>query len=108
MTVAELFITGRGTLGRMKSVQLSELGALAEDVRNGEPVEVRDGERVVATVVPIREQTVEERIDELVRQGKARRGTGTVPEWFFTERPPKLGEGSALEEFLADRRKNDW
>ena len=92
----------------MKSVQLSELGAVAEDVRNGEAVEVRDGERLVARVVPEREMTLEEHIDELVRQGKARRGTGTIPEWFFTERPPKLGEGSAVEQLLADRRKNDW
>ena len=36
----------------MKTVQLSELGAVAEDVRNGETVEVRDGETVVAKVVP--------------------------------------------------------
>ena len=47
----------------MKTVQLSELGAVAEDVRNGETVEVRDGERVVAKVVPLRAQTLEERIE---------------------------------------------
>lgn len=92
----------------MKSVQLSELGALAEDVRNGEAVEVRDGGRVVARLVPELEETIEEHIDALVRQGKARRGTGELPEWFFTERPPKLGEGSAVEQLIADRRKNDW
>lgn len=90
----------------MKSVQLSELGPLAEDVRKGEEVVVRDGERVVARLVP--EQTAEERIEELVRQGKARRGRGEIPEWFFTERPPKLGDGSVVEQLLADRRKHDW
>lgn len=92
----------------MKTVQLSELGAVAEDVRKGETVEVRDGERVVATVVPTPAQTVEERIDELERQGKIRRGKGgKFPDWFFNEQPPDLG-GSALEQLLADRRKNDW
>jgi antitoxin (DNA-binding transcriptional repressor) of toxin-antitoxin stability system len=92
----------------MKTVQLSELGAVAEDVRNGETVEIRDGERVVAKVVPTPAQTDEEWIDELVRQGKATRGeAGPLPEWFFKERPPKF-DGSVLEQLLADRRKNDW
>jgi antitoxin (DNA-binding transcriptional repressor) of toxin-antitoxin stability system len=91
----------------MKTVQLSELGAVAEDVRNGETVEVRDGETVVAKVVPVHQQTIEERIEELERQGKVRRGKGTLPDWFFTEPPPKF-EGSVLEQLLADRRKNDW
>ena len=91
----------------MKTVQLSELGAVADDVRNGETVEVRDGERVVAQVVPTPAQTIEERIDELERQGKIRRGKGKLPDWFLTEPPPDLG-GSVLEQLLADRRKNDW
>lgn len=97
---------GEGYTGAMKSVQLSELGAVAEDVRNGEAVEVRDGEKVVAKVVPV--PPIEERIDELVRKGKARRGTGTLPDWFFTAPRSKCEDGSALEQFLADRRKNDW
>jgi antitoxin (DNA-binding transcriptional repressor) of toxin-antitoxin stability system len=91
----------------MKSVQLSELGAVAEDVRKGETVEVRDGEKVVATLAPVRKQTIEERIDELARQGKVTKGTGTLPDWFFTEPLPDFG-GSVLEQLLADRRKNDW
>ena len=91
----------------MKTVQLSELGDVAEDVRNGETVEVRDGETVVAKVVPVQKQTIEERVAELERLGKVRRGKGTLPEWFFTEPLPKF-EGSVLEQLLADRRKNDW
>ena len=82
-------------------MQLSELGPLAEDVRNGEQVEVRDGEKLVAKVVPV--QSVEERIDELVRQGKARRGTGTLPDDFFTRPRPKADK-SVLEQLLEDRR----
>jgi antitoxin (DNA-binding transcriptional repressor) of toxin-antitoxin stability system len=91
----------------MKTVQLSELGRLADDVRKGETIEVRDGEKVVAKVVPFREKTDQEWIDELARQGKVTKGTGTIPDWFFTERPPKFN-GSVLEQLLADRRKNDW
>lgn len=92
---------------RMKSVQLSELGPVAEDVRKGETVEVRDGERVVGKLIPLHEQTAEERVEELVRLGKARKGTGKLPDWFFTETLPKA-EASVLEQLLADRRKNDW
>lgn len=92
----------------MKTVQLSELGAVAEDVRKGETVEVRDGERVVATVVPTPAQTIEERVEEMIRQGKAsRKSTAGLPAWFLEEQPPDLG-GSALEQLLSDRRKNDW
>jgi hypothetical protein len=87
----------------MKSVQLSELGPVAEDVRNGERVEVRDGERVIATVSPLHEQTVEERVAELVRQGKARKGTGKLPADFLTRRLPKA-KASVLEQLLEDRR----
>jgi hypothetical protein len=32
---------------------------------------------------------------------------GTVPEWFFTERPPKF-PSSVLEQLLHDRRSRDW
>jgi hypothetical protein len=91
----------------VKTVQLSELGAVAEDVRKGETVEVRDGERVVATVVPTPVMTDEEWLDEMERQGKITRGTGKLPDWFLEERPPKF-DGSVLEQLLADRRKNDW
>lgn len=88
-------------------MQLSELGAVAEDVRKGETVEVRDGERVVAKIEPMPPMTDEEWLDEMARQGKITRGTGQLPDWFFKERPPKL-DGSLLEQLLADRRKNDW
>jgi hypothetical protein len=86
----------RYTRRAMKSVQLSELGALAEDVRNGEAVAVRDGERVVAMVVPEWEEPGDEKVPR-----------GSVPEWFFTERPPKF-PSSVLEQLLHDRHSRDW
>jgi antitoxin (DNA-binding transcriptional repressor) of toxin-antitoxin stability system len=87
----------------MKSVQLSELGTMAEDVLDGETIEIRQGERVVAMLTPIREQSFEERIEELVRQGKAKRGTGKLPPDFLTRPLPKA-ERSVLEQLLEDRR----
>lgn len=92
----------------MKSVQLCELGPLAANVKNGETIEVRDGESLVAKVVPFHEQTIEERIDELARQGKVKKGTGTLPDWFFTDPLPKCESGSVLEQLLNDRKSRDW
>ena len=80
----------------MKTVQLSELGALAEDVRKGEAVAIRKGDRVVAMLIPEWEEPGDEKIPR-----------GTVPEWFFTERPPKF-PGSVLEQLLHDRHSRDW
>jgi hypothetical protein len=59
-------------------------------------------------VVPAREQTMEERVDELAAQGLVTKGTGKLPDWFFTDRPPKFESGSVVEQLLADRRKTDW
>ena len=86
----------------MKSVQLCELGPLAADVKNGETVEVRDGESLVARLVPFHEQTIEERIDELARQGKVKKGTGMLPVDFLT-RPLPRAKKSVLEQLLEDR-----
>lgn len=92
----------------MKSVQLSEIEAVAAEVKRGELVEIRDGETVVAKVVPIHQDIRGMRIDELAAQGKVKRGTGTLPEWFFTVPLPKFESGSVLEQLLQDRRSRDW
>src|SRR5258705_5440950 len=69
----------------MKRVQLSELGALAEDVRKGETIDVIDGERVVAKVLPLDEARLEAQIQDLARRGLARLVSGrSLPEDFFT------------------------
>lgn len=88
----------------MKSVQLSELGPVAEEVRKGETVEVRDGDEVVARVVPLG-QTLEERIAELTKQGLIRPPLTNepFPSDFFTRPLPKAEE-SVLEQLLEDRR----
>lgn len=87
----------------MKTVQLSELGAVAEDVRKGETVEVRDGERVVAKVVPFRQTAIEDRLDELEKRGVVRPGSGEpFSDDFFTRALPKAHK-SVLDQLLDDR-----
>lgn len=87
----------------MKSVQLSELGPVAADVKNGETVEVRDGNRLVATLIPLHQALLEERVQQLASQGLVRLGSGEPwPDDFFTRPLPKA-DGSVLEQLLADR-----
>jgi antitoxin (DNA-binding transcriptional repressor) of toxin-antitoxin stability system len=87
----------------MKSVQLADLGPVADDVKNGETVEVRDGTRLVATLVPLHQARLEERVQELAARGMVRLGNGEPwPADFFTRPLPKA-DGSVLEQLLADR-----
>ena len=88
----------------MKTVQLSELGALAEDVRNGETIEVIDGERHVARLVPD-QVALKEHLDRMVAEGKATRGTGKLPDDFLT-RPLIKADKSVLEALLEDRHSD--
>jgi antitoxin (DNA-binding transcriptional repressor) of toxin-antitoxin stability system len=105
----------------MRSAQVSELkerlDEVIEAVRNGETVEIKEGAATVAELVPKLDthlkqpnpdQTaLEAHLDELVRQGKARRGTGTLPDDFFTRPLPKFEGGSVLDQLLRDR-KEGW
>jgi antitoxin (DNA-binding transcriptional repressor) of toxin-antitoxin stability system len=87
----------------MKSMQLSDLGPVADDVKNGETVEVREGNRLVATLVPLHQKRLEERVQELAARGLVRIGSGEPwPADFFTRPLPKA-DGSVLEQLLSDR-----
>ncbi|MGZ8779527.1 MAG: hypothetical protein ACXW31_06350 [Thermoanaerobaculia bacterium] len=91
----------------MKSVQLSELGPVAEDVRRGETVEVRDGERVVGTLSPLQQADLEARVQELAAQGLVRLGSGKpFPDDFFTRPLPGAGAG-VLDQLLRDREDDE-
>lgn len=94
----------------MSTIQLSELGALAEQVKRGETVDILDGDRAVAKVVPVETpaRTDEEWLDELERQGKVRRGRGKLPDDFLTRELPRFDGGSVVEQLLNDRRSRDW
>ena len=85
----------------VKTLDLADVSRLPEELKSGEEIELRDGDRAVAKVVPV--QTLEERIDELARQGKVRKGTGKLPDDFFTRPLPKA-KASVLEQLLEDRR----
>jgi antitoxin (DNA-binding transcriptional repressor) of toxin-antitoxin stability system len=90
----------------MKTVQLSELGPVAENVRRGETVEIRDGDQVVAKVVPLDQAWLEARVQQLAAQGLVRLGSREpFPEDFSTRALPKAEE-SALEQLLADREED--
>lgn len=107
----------RYTRCAMRSAQVSELkerlDEVIEAVKNGETVEIREGAAPFAQLVPKistlhphtnPDQTaLEARLDELVRQGKARRGTGKLPDDFLTRELPKA-DASVLEQLLEDRR----
>lgn len=75
----------------MKTVQLSDLGPLAEDVRNGETLEVLDGDTPVAQVIPMP-------ASPLSREQKAK----LVEEFLARPRPNIPG---VLEELLRQRRE---
>jgi len=87
-----------------RTVSLSEIGPLAEMLRHGVVQIVDDDCQTIAEVIPselppAREgQTLEERLDVLVEFGRARRGTGNVPEDFFS-----IPRGRPLPALLADR-----
>jgi antitoxin (DNA-binding transcriptional repressor) of toxin-antitoxin stability system len=103
----------------MRSAQVSELkeklDEVIEAVRNGETVEIREGAVSVAEVVPKAathprqptpdQTTLKAHLDELVRQGKAHRGTGRLPDDFFSRPRPKFEGGSVLDQLLRDREE---
>lgn len=89
----------------MTSVDLSELGAIAERVKRGETVEVLEDGHVVATVVPL--DPLEARMRELEAKGLVRRGSGEpLPDDFFTEELPTV-EGESIVEDLIRARDED-
>lgn len=76
----------------MKTLEMADVGRLAEELKSGETIELVDHGKAVAKVVPVHEL-------EIAR--------GTVPDWFFAERPPKFPT-SVLEQLLHDRHSRDW
>jgi antitoxin (DNA-binding transcriptional repressor) of toxin-antitoxin stability system len=104
----------------MRSAQVSELKERLDEViaavKNGETVEIREGIAAIAQMVPEMtsafpprhnpdQSALEAHIDDLVRQGKAHRGTGTLPDDFFTRPRPKFDDGSVVAQLLRDREE---
>ena len=89
--------------GVVKTLELADVSRLPEELKSGETIELVDAGKVVAQVVPAQEQTFEARINQLVREGKVKKGTGKLPPDFLTRPLPKA-EASVLEQLLEDRR----
>jgi antitoxin (DNA-binding transcriptional repressor) of toxin-antitoxin stability system len=104
----------------MRTALVSEfkdrLDEVIEAVKNGETVAIQEGAARVARVVPdtdvassvssANQDRVRQHIEKLIREGKAHRGTGKLPDDFFTRPRPKLQEGSVLEQLLRDREED--
>jgi antitoxin (DNA-binding transcriptional repressor) of toxin-antitoxin stability system len=99
---------------RMRTAQVSELkdrwSEVIEAVRNGETVEIRDGDATLAEIVPAHGSrpdptSLSAHLDQLVREGKAHRGTDTLPADFLT-RPLPEPKRSVLEALLEDRHSD--
>ncbi len=88
----------------MTTIELSELGPVAERLKRGETVEVREEGRLVATVVPATSDELEEHTRRLAAEGLVRIGTREpLPPEFFTEELPRCEGGSIVEELIRDR-----
>ena len=85
----------------MKTLDLADVGRLAEELKDGEEIALRDGERTVATVIPL--PPGEESIAQVIARGKARKNFGKLPDDFFTRPRPKP-KASVLEALLEERR----
>lgn len=92
----------------MRKLELADLSRLAEELKNGETIELLLNGHAIARVEPIREQTDDQVLDELVADGKARKGTGKLPDWFFTKPLIESPAGSVLQQLLDDRQSRDW
>jgi antitoxin (DNA-binding transcriptional repressor) of toxin-antitoxin stability system len=104
----------------MRTAQVSELkerlDEVIEAVKNGETVQIKEGIAPIAQMVPETtdvsprrpnpdQGALEKHIDDLVRQGRAHRGTATLSEDFFTRQRPKFDEGSVVAQLLRDREE---
>jgi len=88
----------------MKSVQVAELrerlDECVEAVKNGETVAILEGEKSIGTFRP--QESDEERLARLEREGIITRGKGLPPD-FLTRPLIDLG-GGVVEQLLEDRR----
>jgi antitoxin (DNA-binding transcriptional repressor) of toxin-antitoxin stability system len=84
----------------------NNLSRYLDHVKAGGTVLVLERDRPVAQIVPWTPRKAEtgsdDRLLRLERRGLIRRGTGGLPEWLGTRKPPKL-RGSVLQDLLKER-----
>lgn len=92
----------------------SDLGALIARVRAGETIEITDGGRAVAQLVPPADEghegdegheSVEARMERLERAGLIRRGSGVYPALRFEDLPEPVALSGVLDALLDERRE---
>jgi prevent-host-death family protein len=92
----------------MKTISISRLKASLSEylhhVSSGEEVLVTDRGRPVARIVPAGGEG-DGQVDDLVRRGLARRGTGRLPADFWTRRRARDPEGAARSALEREREE---
>ena len=97
----------------MKRASISEaknnLSALIDSVKGGGSVLIMDRGRPVARLEPVSkgDESDDDRLARLVREGIIRRGRGRISPELLSEPPPRLdGNFSILEALLEERRES--
>ncbi len=96
----------------MERVAVRELKAKLSEylakVKSGQEVVVTERGKPVAKLVPLpSDETMDERLADLERQGLIRRGTGKLPDDFWDLPRPSDPEGRALKTLL-EERESGW
>jgi antitoxin (DNA-binding transcriptional repressor) of toxin-antitoxin stability system len=96
----------RAKIGELKN----RLSAYLGHVKGGGTVVVLDRDRPVAQIVPVTGRLENGRdrgrLERLERRGLIRRGSGKLPGWLGTRRPPRL-RGSVLRDLVRER-ESGW
>ena len=77
-------------------------------VKQGEEILVTEPGRPVARLLPVcGEEGLPEHLQEMVRQGQARAGTGKIPKEFWNLPRPSDPEGAILRALLDEREESN-
>jgi prevent-host-death family protein len=77
-----------------------------KEVRAGEEIVVRDRQRPIAKIVPFTVDDDDQNDADLVAAGLMRKGTGKLPESFWTTRRPSVPLDAVVAAVSADRDEN--
>jgi prevent-host-death family protein len=95
----------------MQTAAVSELKASTSEylakVKSGEEILITDRGLPIAKIIPLRRtgDALNARMMHLERAGMIRRGSGNIPDNFWTEPRPQDSRGAALAALLAEREE---
>lgn len=91
----------------MKAVKIAELknrlSNYLNDVKEGEEILIKDRDRPIARIVPIKVDSPDEEMMSLAAQGKIRLGSGAVEEDFWKMPAPQI-PAEVLRRVLEEER----